>query len=139
MLNRPDKLINVSLFAQGSNKNSIKTKASQKKHTDNTHTHTHTTQREHKNLKTRKNYTVKEFTNVVHISNLIFVADKVQVEIPYRPIDCRQQQTWTHALAFVDLLLYRSETLEQVPGYICARSKPWAILTATQYASVCGS
>jgi len=41
----------MSLFAQGSNKNFIKSKASQKKHI---------TQREHKKLKTRKNYKVKE-------------------------------------------------------------------------------
>ena len=66
----------MSLFAQGSSKNSIKTKASQKKHT-----HTY---KENIKIKTRKNYKVKEFTNVVHISNLIFAADKVQVEIPYR-------------------------------------------------------
>jgi len=68
----------MSLFAQGRNKNSIKTKASQKKHTH--------TQHKENILKTRKlkHYKVKEFTNVVRISNLIFVADKVQVEIPCR-------------------------------------------------------
>jgi len=63
----------MSLFTQVSNKNSIK-----KHHKRNTHT-------QHKEnikiIKTRKNYKVKEFTNVIHISNLIFVVDKVQVEM----------------------------------------------------------
>jgi len=67
----------MSLFAQGSNKKSFK---KLKQHKRNTHT------KHKKNIKiknSQKNYKVKEFTNVVRISNFIFAADKVRVEIPY--------------------------------------------------------
>jgi len=73
------------LFAQDSNK-------IQKAQTYQKRTHTRHKENIQIDLRTRKNYEFNEFTNVDHIFDLIFAAEKVQVMLKYQ-IDCRQLLT----------------------------------------------